>query len=91
MFSMHKENYGSGVAHKIEVCLQSAKYSFSLSTVYGLVWPGSVTSGTGGPTDPRSEKGKKGKRVESSNDLRRNKLISLEKISECNITHYNTM
>jgi len=34
----------------------------NLSMVYRLVWPGSVTSGAGGLTDPRPGKGKREKR-----------------------------
>jgi len=53
----------------------------SVSTVYGLNWPGSVTSGAEGLTDPHPGKGwrKKdrvmGLKQNNDNDLRRNKLI----------------
>jgi len=35
-----------------------------VSTVYGLVQPGSVTSGVGEPTNPHLREGKEGEMVE---------------------------
>jgi len=47
-----------------------------LSTVYGLIWPGSVTSGAERPVDLYPGKAREmGLKQNSGNDLKRNKLL----------------
>jgi len=65
--------------------------------VCGLVWPGSMTSGVEGPTDPRPGKGKQGKglregpKTKQQQQSEEKQTILLNKILGCKVTHCNTV